>query len=41
MIDSSTGSALGDMTTGFLGATVDMLVGFLEKSGELFFGSAS
>ena len=45
MLDGSTeslsGSALGDMTIGFLDATVKMLVGFFEKSGELFLGSAS
>lgn len=43
MIDGSSalGSALGDMTTGFLGATVEMIVGFVQKSGDLFLGSAS
>ncbi|MEH6621945.1 MULTISPECIES: hypothetical protein [Dietzia] len=43
MFDSSSdlGSALGDMTTDFLGATVEMIVGFVTRSGELFLGSAS
>lgn len=43
MFDASTGlgSALGDMTTDFLGATVEMIIGFVTKSGELFLGSAS
>ncbi|MGN0099615.1 hypothetical protein [Dietzia sp. CH92] len=43
MFDASSalGSALGDMTTDFLGATVEMLVGFFARSGELFLGSAS
>ena len=43
MFDGSAdlGSALGDMTTGLLGATVEMLVDFFGKSVELFSGSAS